>query len=138
MFLFVALLGLAACGSSSSSSGAEEAPVAPAEPPIGPDLNGEDWHGDFRTLDGTVTPITATITHEANRITITTDLPVTGSISRFEGTISPGGQMFMFDLFDGEDWTTLFGPASRKSINLADFVFVEGQNVQTNIIILKR
>lgn len=136
--LFIAIFSLYACGGSGSSSGGGSEPQTPVEAPIGPDLNGDTWRGDFRTLDGVVTPLTATIVHEGNRVIIDTSLPDTGPEGRFQGTISAVGGLLVYDTFDGEDWTTLFGPASANSINLADFVFVDGQNTQTNIIILKR
>ena len=46
--------------------------------------------------------------------------------------------MLLYDQFDLEDWTTLFGPASTNSINLADFVKSGSETVNTNILILKR
>jgi hypothetical protein len=44
----------------------------------------------------------------------------------------------LYDAFDGEDWTTLYGPASTNSINLADFVYRDKSLVDTNVLILKR
>ena len=103
LVLFVAVLSLYACGSSSSSSsGGGGEPEVPVEPPIGPDLNGDTWRGDFRTLNGVVTPLTATIVHEGNRVIIDTSLPDTGPEGRFEGTMSAVGGMLVFDSFDGD------------------------------------
>ncbi len=137
-FIFpILLLGLVSCNQGGgSSSGGGEAVVL--EPPIGPDLNGDTWQGYFRNLTGAYTALSATIFHEGNRVIIDTSLPDTMSIGRFQGTISSVGGLLLIDSFDGEDWTTLYGPASVNSINLADFVFTEGSNVDTNIIILKR
>ncbi|MEE9447728.1 MAG: hypothetical protein V3V09_07185 [Arenicellales bacterium] len=132
---------LTACGDNkpgSSSGGGQKDPIVVVEPLIGPDMNGDTWQGYYRNLHGGYSPMSAVITHTGDKIIIETSLPNTGVAGRLQGRITPSGTMFLYDLFDGEDWTTLYGGASANSINLADFVFVEGQNVDTNIIILKR
>lgn len=133
--LLFALLGLSACGSGSSSSGGSQAPSVPL---VGPDLHGDTWQGSFTNLHGVFIPVTAIVTHIGDDIIIQTSLPDSGIASRLVGKISSGGSMLLYDEFDGEDWTTLHGPASANSIKIADFVFINGQNTDTNNIVLTR
>ncbi len=103
---------------------------------VGPNLNGDNWAGYFKSVQGDFTPMTATIRHIGNEVTILTTKE--GVAHKLTGITDGTGNMFMIDEADGEDWTTLYGPASANSINLADFVFSNGSQVDTNIIILKR
>ena len=113
------------------------APPAPMQPDtVGPNLNGQ-WAGYYKSEEGNYQNLTATITHTGRRVTITTSMPP-GIIHRLVGQIDGGGNMLLYDQFDNEDWTTLYGPASSKSINLADYVIINGSRSDTNIIILKR
>ncbi len=138
-------LVMSACGSGDSDSGGGDMTMTDPtmiEPNlmatvVGPNLNGDTWAGYLKSITGAFTPMTAVIRHVGTSITIDTSLEgeVGDSLS---GTISASGMLNLIDRFDGEDWTTLFGPASANSINIADFVFVGGQRIDTNIIILKR
>ncbi len=103
---------------------------------VGPNLNGDNWEGYFKSVEGDFTPMSATIRHVGNEVTILTTKE--GIAHKMTGITDGSGNMFMIDEADGEDWTTLYGAASANSINLADFVFVNGSQVDTNIIILKR
>ena len=124
-------------GPTSPSSPATGAPpVAPVANVVGPNLNGT-WAGYYKSIEGNYQNLTATITHVGQQITITTSMPP-GIVKKLVGKIDAVGNMLLYDQFDKEDWTTLYGPASSKSINLADFVFVSQSLSDTNILILKR
>ncbi len=136
---------LAACGGSSSSSGGAQDPALPpptvpntTEPVVGPNLNGDTWAGYIKDRRDLREPMTAVIRQVGSEITIETSFSNEGGAGKFVGKISASGKINVIDQYNAEDWTTLYGPASKNSINLADFVFVDGQRVNTNIIILKR
>ncbi len=146
MSTLLALLVAACDDSSSSDSGAGQAAAEPepeivepnlTEAVIGPNLNGDDWAGYFKSIEGRYEPMTAVIRHVGEKVTIQTSIE-SGVASKLVGKVNGIGQITMIDAYDNEDWTTLYGPVSKNSINLADFVFVEGHQADTNIIILKR
>lgn len=119
-------------------STATPAPPTPAPTPAvtGPNLNG-NWAGYYKSIDGAYEPLTATITHNGNKVTISTSKKM-GIVRELSGTIDSIGDMLLYDAFDHQDWTTLYGPASANSINLADYVFTGVVLTDTNILILKR
>ncbi|HMO52501.1 MAG TPA: hypothetical protein PKE26_14710 [Kiritimatiellia bacterium] len=80
------------------------------------------WSGNFyRTDTQNRRPLEATITQNKEAVTITTTR--TGGIGvNFAGTITPEGRMTLTDAYDGETWTTYFGPATTNRIAIADFV----------------
>ncbi|GJL81671.1 MAG: hypothetical protein DHS20C01_13050 [marine bacterium B5-7] len=146
--LTIALTGCGGGGGSSSSGGGTAVtatntnamPPAPAKPAagvavVGPNLNGK-WSGYYKSINGHLDYLSATITQTGRRVTITTTK--TGLVHMLSGTIDGAGHMLMYDASDGEDWTTLYGPASVNSINLADYVIVKNSLTDTNILILKR
>lgn len=105
---------------------------------IGPNLNGDDWQGHFKSIQGAYDPLSAVIQHIGNKVIMQTSRPEGQLAHKFTGIIDATGNIFMIDDSDGEDWTTLYGAVSRDSINMADFVFANGSQQDTNIIILKR
>lgn len=134
--LLLATLGLYACdsgGSSDSGSGQEEQVTT-----IGPNLNGDTWRGSLQNSRGLFVTISATVTHTDNRITINTSIPDNQLGGLFQGQITDLGTMLLYDAADGEDWTTLFGPVTVNSIDIADFVFINGVKIDTNTITLSR
>jgi hypothetical protein len=113
------------------------APQPPANVPIvGPNLNG-NWAGYYKSTSGKYENLRATITHTGSRVEIVTTKS-SGVARELVGRIDAIGKMLLYDSFDNEDWTTLYGPASANSINLADFVFLGSVIVDTNVLILKR
>lgn len=106
-------------------------------PVVGPNLSGGGWAGHFKSIEGFFEPLTAEIEHVGSRVTIRTS-KTTGVAGTLVGKINGIGQLLLYDTFDNEDWTTLYGPVSTNSINLADFVYSDDEKVDTNIIILKR
>lgn len=138
---------LAGCGGGGSSSGSGSSESSQSKPEsdsatgfvavVGPNLNGNTWAGYYKSIEGQFAPLTATIEHSGNRVTIRTS-KMDGVAQTFTGTIDAIGNMELIDTFDGEDWTTFYGPASANSINLADLVFSGVSIVDTNILILKR
>ncbi|MEA3291946.1 MAG: hypothetical protein U9Q71_06575 [Pseudomonadota bacterium] len=132
--LFSLILCACDSGSSTDSGGGQAKP----EPKlIGPDLNGDDWVGYYKSASGKYEPMTAVIDHVGNKVAIQTSIK-SGVASKLSGKINSIGKMILYDAYDNEDWTTLYGPASKNSINLADFVFKDNHKTHTNVIILKR
>lgn len=132
---------LVACGGGSTTGGGQAtidpAVVDPAVAIVGPGLSGNTWVGQFTTQTGVgFTELSATITQAGEIITIETTKQGIGNL--LIGAIDSGGNMLLFDQFNGEDWSTLLGPATANSITIADFVFVNGVRINTNFIILKR
>lgn len=134
-FLLLAMLGLYACGGSGSSDsgGGQEQVVT-----TGPNLNGDTWRGSLQNSRGLFVTISATVTHNDDQIIINTSIPDNQLGGLFEGTITDLGTMLLYDAADGEDWTTLFGPVTVNSIDIADFVFINGVKIDTNTITLSR
>ncbi len=127
-------------GKSSSGGGGSTSSTASATTTtnvVGPNLNG-DWAGYYKSVNGNYQNLTATISHTGSRVVITTSVPEGSIIHELIGQIDASGNMLLYDQFDNEDWTTLYGPASTNSINLADFVFINQSLSDTNILILKR
>jgi hypothetical protein len=133
--LLLAMLGLNACGGSgSSNSGGGQEQVATT----GPNLNGDTWRGSLQNSRGLFITISATVTHNDDQIVINTSIADNQLGGLFRGTITDLGTMLLFDAADGEDWTTLFGPVTTNSIDIADFVFINGIKIDTNTITLSR
>ena len=139
---------LGACDNNSSTdSGGGQAEVESepevvepnlTEAVVGPNLNGDNWVGYYKSAEGKYEPMTAVIRHVGNQVTIQSSLRKEGVASELSGKISASGKITLYDAYDNEDWTTLYGPVSKNSINLADFVFINGHKADTNVIILKR
>ncbi|MFT5122600.1 MAG: hypothetical protein ACI9QL_004874 [Candidatus Omnitrophota bacterium] len=104
----------------------ENTPTVAATQPDGtvsavPRINGK-WKGSFfRTDELGSTPVTATIRQDRDAITISTDLPADIG-ANFTGSINSKGKLTLTDGFDGEVWTTFFGPATTNFVKIADFI----------------
>lgn len=128
-------------GDSNSGAGSTPSPTPTPKPTpeiVGPDLNGGDWSGSILYKDVGEDRITATITHVGDQVTIETSRPADSLGHLLTGTITSSGNMYMFDAADGEEWTSLYGPASSNSFALADYVFEGFVNTGTNILKLRR
>ena len=93
-------------------------------------LTGENWEGEFyRTDSSSRQSITASAVHSGGSIDIDTSRSNGSIAGRFEGNINSSGDMFVYDKYDNEIWTTHFGPAQQDRFVLADFVYkpVAGQ-----------
>lgn len=116
-----------------------ETSTATADPPpdiIGPDIAGDTWEGlcyygwgegsgNWYIYDPT--PITAVITHESNRVTITLSTECTISFENignyFEGTMDWNGNMLLVDQRDPvQTWSSHWGPVTESEIKLGDYV----------------
>jgi hypothetical protein len=87
-----------------------------------PNIAGNDWRGYFQYgWSSDKTQVTATITLSGSVVTITTSK--TGIAHYLAGTMNSTGDMLIYDRYDGEDWTTHFGPATSTSINLYDYAW---------------
>ena len=58
---------------------------------------------------------------EGEAVVITTDLPANHIARKLTGTFETSGKMLVTDAFDGELWSTFFGPAHGNYIKLADY-----------------
>jgi len=110
------VLGLSGGGGSSSSS---ETTVT--EPPVGPDLNGNNWSGTLNLVNYGSQSISATIVHSGSNVTIQTNSAFPYG-KEFSGTISSSGYLTLWDADTGEEWTTHYHKASSSSIKIYDYV----------------
>jgi len=104
------------------------------------DIRGS-WSGSFFRTDvlGS-TPVNATISQDKDALSIRTDLPP-GLANSFTGTITAGGDIRLTDGYDGETWTTYYGPATADFIKIADFIVppsTENPHPPLHIIELRR
>lgn len=107
------------------------------------DIAGNNWKGVFWRSDNyarTVVPVTAVVTKNSEGwVTITTNLEGLGHY--LEGRIYNSRYMLLYDAYDGEDWTTHYGPATDYYIKIADYIrpgTVEDPSPPLNIIELTR
>jgi len=117
--VLVLALSLSGCGG--GGGGEKSGAGTTAQRPVGPNLNGR-WTGTYTVMgDGRSdsTSLTATIRHTGTSVFLTTSLVGIGA--SFTGTINAAGDMYLTDAFDGETWTTHFGPATTASVRIADF-----------------
>ena len=100
-----------------------------------PNIDGDDWTGYFETTGfNNRQSITASINQSGNSVTIVTSKSGLGS--RLVGSINSNGDMLVFDQYDGEDWTTHFGPATLAQVAIYDFICPTCS--QLNSIVLTR
>lgn len=105
-----------------------------------PDISGANWAGCF--IDGVTSVrenLTASIVLTGSQVTIETTRTDLGH--HFTGTINSNGDMLLYDSYDGEDWTTHFGPATATKIDIYDFVrppSVDDPSPPLNEIVLYR
>ena len=91
-------------------------------PGVGQSVAGKNWTGSLYATDGTNRrALKATITQNRDAIVITTDLPGSGIARKLTGTFDKSGKIRVTDAFDGEIWSTFFGPAHGNYIKLADY-----------------
>lgn len=119
----IAIGAVALGGGGGSSSGTDTSPETPATPVVGPDLNG-NWAG-FLEIKDVQAPgyenITATIVQSGAAVQITTSSTLAyGRL--FNGRISSGGSMKMYDSITGQDWTTHYSKATTTNVDLYDYV----------------
>ncbi len=103
------------------------------------DLSGEYWSGEFYRTDdyaGTQQDITASITQNAGYVVVVTT-SLEGLGHQLVGKIYSSNHLLLYDQYDGEDWTTHYGPASEKYVLLADYVW-DMHGHPLNIISLHR
>ena len=113
---------------------------------VGPDISGDDWSGIFYT------------TGMNNRVRLTAKIivtPWTSSYSKVDiitsksglghsftrGWIDARGNMLIYDDYDGEDWSTHWGPATPTRVRILDFVYppsLQDPNPPKNVIELER
>jgi len=115
-------LGLAVAFSATGCGGGGGDDDGDRGPPvIGPNLNGQNWTGFYFNGDsGFMENLTASVTHTSNQVVIVTSKTAPPA-QQFTGTINAAGKMDLTDAWDGEQWTTFFGPASNRFIKVADF-----------------
>ena len=103
---------------------------------IGPDIAGDTWEGlcyygwgestgNWYIWDPT--PITATVTHVGNAVTITLSTECTINLENigqfFEGTVDWGGNMLLVDQRDPvQAWSSHWGPVTESEIKIGDYV----------------
>lgn len=87
-----------------------------------PQIGGANWSGYFTRTDSDVREdLTASVVLTGYQVSITTTL--TGLGHYLSGTINSSGDMLLYDSYDGEDWTTHFGPATSTEINIYDYIW---------------
>ena len=91
-------------------------------PGVGQSISGKNWTGSLYATDGSDrTAVKASISQDGEAVIITTDLPVNHIALKLTGTFKSTGKMLVTDPFDGELWSTFFGPAHGNYIKLADY-----------------
>ncbi|MFO1491002.1 MAG: hypothetical protein U1F77_02525 [Kiritimatiellia bacterium] len=91
-------------------------------PEVGQSIAGKNWTGSLYATDGSDrTAVKASISQDGEAVIITTDLPENHIAHKLTGTFKPTGKMLVTDPFDGELWSTFFGPAHGNYIKLADY-----------------
>ena len=95
------------------------------KPGVGQSVSGKNWSGYLYATDGSDrTVVKAVISQEGKEgeaVVITTDLPANHIARKLTGTFETSGKMLVTDAFDGEWWSTFFGPAHGNYIKLADY-----------------
>lgn len=89
-----------------------------------PDISGDGWTGIFWRSDNlaeTAVSVHAIVTQNPDgRVTVTTSKIGLGHY--FAGNIDITGHMLINDAYDGEVWSTHYGPATDTYIKIADYV----------------
>lgn len=111
--LLAAATLLAACNDGKDDKGSPE---------VGQSVAGKNWTGSLYATDGSDrTAVKARISQDGEAVIITTDLPEKHIAHQLTGTFKSTGRMLVTDSFDGEQWSTFFGPAHGNYIKLADY-----------------
>jgi len=88
-----------------------------------PQIGGDSWVGYFKAGGSSIRePLTASIVLTGFDVTLETTR--TGLGHYFSGTINSNGDMLLYDSYDGEDWTTHYGPATGTLIRIYDYVML--------------
>lgn len=93
----------------------------PDSEPVGPDIRGGDWSGYLYLVHGDKENVTASISQNGNHLIITTSSNQEYG-RKFVGNINDSGSIRVYDQKTGELWTTHEGPATKKRIDLYDYV----------------
>lgn len=108
-------------GSSSSEAEPEQEPEV-TDPPVGADLDGDNWHGRLILVDsGFKEEVTATVHQNGSQLEITTSSAQKYG-KKFIGTISSSAFIKVRDQDTGQDWTTFYQNARWNMIDLYDYV----------------
>lgn len=107
----------------------------------GVDISGNNWTGYYSRTDNLAyeTITSASIVQNGSYVEITTSKQGLGH--HFTGTINSSGDMLIYDSYDGEDWSTHYGPATSLDIAIYDFIWrptLSDPNPPLNYIILHR
>lgn len=87
-----------------------------------PDIAG-DWSGTYyQTHRAGGEALTASIKQSEDAVIIKTSR-ADGVGKSFTGSISTDGEMILTDAFDGETWTTYYGPSDSSQITIADYLY---------------
>jgi len=92
----------------------------PDSQPVGPDIRG-GWSGYIDLIGKEKESVTATVYQNGNYVVITTSSHQKYG-QKFIGNIKENGFILAYDQRTGEDWTTHSGPATKKRIDLYDYV----------------
>jgi len=88
-----------------------------------------NWSGSYyRTDRPERLSLTAKIEQDRDAVIITTSKSG-GTAVNFTGNIRNSGNMRLTDAYDGEAWTTYYGPAKENRIVIADYVYSPSSNV---------
>ncbi len=114
--------GALAAGSGGSSSSEVEPEPEVTDPPVGADLDGDNWHGRLILVDsGFKEDVTATVHQNGSELEITTSSAQKYG-KKFIGTISSSAFTKVRDQDTGQDWTTFYQNARWNMIDLYDYV----------------
>lgn len=103
---------------------------------VGPDIGGDTWEGFCYYGYGEATgqwfiwdptPITATVVHEGNQVTITLSTECVISLENigqiFQGSMDWAGNMLLLDQRDPvQTWSSHWGPVTESEIKIGDYV----------------
>lgn len=104
--------------------------------PVGPDIRGK-WSGSFYSIrldPPRRQPVTATIQQDGDAVIIKTSR--TGTGANLTGTIDAKGNMKLTDAFDGELWTTYYGPATATRVRILDFLYDDDLGGESPLVVL--
>ncbi len=85
-------------------------------------IAGNNWTGYFFRSDESDNKLnlTASISQNGTAVSITTSKSGLGHY--LTGTINSYGDMLVYDSYDGEDWSTHYGPASYTQVKIYDYI----------------
>jgi len=126
----IGAIAIGAGGGSSGGGGGGSSQPACEEELIGPSLAGE-WQGVLDLKNYGSQPVTATISHCGERITITTSSTLPYGQS-FSGRVSSGGSILLKEGVTYQIWSSHLGPARSNDLRVYDYV-----NNQTQLDSLK-